>query len=86
MEARTARRYHKFDMSSNMLTRREGIKAAALTALSYARVLGANDRIQFGLIGCGERGLYVAWFFQKTGASGRARSLRRIWRPHRQSA
>jgi predicted dehydrogenase len=50
-----------------MLTRREGIKAAALTALSYSRVLGANDRIQFGLIGCGERGLYVASFFQKTG-------------------
>ncbi|MGA2740165.1 MAG: Gfo/Idh/MocA family oxidoreductase, partial [Bryobacteraceae bacterium] len=49
-----------------MLTRREGIQAAALTALSYARVLGANDRIQFGLIGCGERGLYVASIFQKT--------------------
>ena len=50
----------------NMLTRREGIKAAALTALSYSRVMGANDRIQFGLIGCGERGLYVAGIFQKT--------------------
>jgi len=49
-----------------MLTRREGIQAAALTALSYTRVLGANDRIQFGLIGCGERGLYVADIFQKT--------------------
>ncbi len=49
-----------------MLTRREGIKAAALTALSYSRVLGANDRIQFGLIGCGERGCYVASVFQKT--------------------
>ena len=50
-----------------MLTRREGIKAAALTALSYARVLGANDRVQLGLIGCGERGLYVGSFFQKSG-------------------
>ena len=50
-----------------MLTRREGMKAAALTALSYARVMGANDRIQLGLIGCGERGLYVASIFQKTG-------------------
>lgn len=50
-----------------MLTRREGIKAAALTAISYARVLGANDRIQLGLIGCGERGTYVASIFQKTG-------------------
>ncbi len=42
------------------------MKAAALTALSYARVLGANDRVQLGLIGCGERGLYVAGIFQKT--------------------
>jgi predicted dehydrogenase len=50
-----------------MLTRREGIQAAALTALSYSRVLGANDRIQFGLVGCGERGLYVGGIFQKTG-------------------
>jgi predicted dehydrogenase len=50
-----------------MLTRREGIQAAALTALSYSRVLGANDRVQFALIGCGERGLYVASIFQKTG-------------------
>jgi len=49
-----------------MLTRREGIKAAALTALSYSQVLGANDRTQLGVIGCGERGLYVASIFQKT--------------------
>jgi len=53
-------------MGSTMLTRREGIQAAALTALSYSRILGANDRIQFGLVGCGERGLYVASIFQKT--------------------
>ncbi|MGA2589611.1 MAG: Gfo/Idh/MocA family oxidoreductase [Bryobacteraceae bacterium] len=51
-----------------MITRREGIQAAALTALSYARVLGANDRIKLGLIGAGERGLYVASIFQKTEA------------------
>jgi predicted dehydrogenase len=30
--------------------------ASALTALSYSRVLGANDKIQLGVIGCGERG------------------------------
>ena len=30
--------------------------AAALTAASYSRVLGANDKIQLGVIGCGERG------------------------------
>ena len=70
-------------MSSSILTRREGIKAAALTALSYSRVLGANDRIQFGLIGCGERGLYVASIFQKTGTSGRARRVRCLRRSYR---
>jgi predicted dehydrogenase len=53
-------------MGAAMLTRREGMQAAALTALSYARVLGANDRIQLGLIGAGERGRYVTSIFQKT--------------------
>ncbi len=31
--------------------------AAALSAASYARVLGANDRISIGQIGCGGRGI-----------------------------
>src|SRR5678815_1853609 len=30
--------------------------AMSMTADSYARVAGANDRISIGLIGCGERG------------------------------
>ena len=33
---------------------------AALTALSAGRVLGANERVNVGLIGCGTRGMYVA--------------------------
>src|SRR5450759_833581 len=33
-----------------------GGTAAAMTALSYSRVLGANDKIGFGIIGAGERG------------------------------
>ena len=53
-------------MGAAMLTRREGMQAAALTALSYARVLGANERMQLGLIGAGERGRYVTSIFQKT--------------------
>lgn len=32
------------------------VQAAAWTALSHGRVLGANDRIHIGLIGCGGRG------------------------------
>jgi len=43
-----------------------GVTAA--TALSYSRVYGANERIQLGLIGCGERGVYDMGNFVKTGA------------------
>ena len=39
--------------------------SAAATALSYSRVYGANDRIQLGLIGCGERGRYDMGNFVK---------------------
>lgn len=37
-----------------------------MTAASYSRILGANDRIQLGLIGAGERGFYVMTQFQGT--------------------
>lgn len=37
----------------------------AMTAASYSRVLGANDRIQLGVIGCGGRGQYVMSVFHK---------------------
>jgi len=48
-----------------MLTRREATKAAAITALSYSRILGANDRIGLGVVGLGVRGTYVMTLFQK---------------------
>ena len=39
------------------LTRRGFTRAAGLaTALSYSRVLGANDRVRMGYIGLGNRG------------------------------
>src|SRR4051812_24628147 len=45
-------------------TRRElVIKGAALSAASYSRVLGANDRLRLGVIGCGERGTFVSSLF-----------------------
>jgi predicted dehydrogenase len=41
--------------------------AAALTASSYMRVLGANERVRLGLIGAGERGRGVLANFVETG-------------------
>jgi predicted dehydrogenase len=47
------------------LGRREILRGtAALTALSYSRVLGANDKIQLGVVGCGERGRHDMSQFQ----------------------
>ncbi|MBI1897919.1 MAG: Gfo/Idh/MocA family oxidoreductase [Acidobacteria bacterium] len=50
-----------------MTTRRQVLRGAAFTALSYGRILGANDRLQLGLIGAGGRGRSVMGQFQKTG-------------------
>ncbi len=44
-----------------------GSTAASLTAASYSRVLGANDRIQLGAIGVGDRGRWDMRMFQNTG-------------------
>jgi predicted dehydrogenase len=40
------------------------------TALSATRILGANDRIRIGLIGCGGRGRYVGKCIREAGAGG----------------
>ena len=49
-----------------MLNRRDLIRtAAAFTAASYSRILGANDRVRLGLIGAGDRGQFVTSVFQK---------------------
>lgn len=37
-----------------------GLAVSGLTAASYGRVIGANERIRVGLIGCGGRGRYIA--------------------------
>jgi predicted dehydrogenase len=49
------------------LTRRNLIAAgaAAMSAASYSRVLGANDTIRMGVIGCGGRGRGVSGIFAK---------------------
>jgi predicted dehydrogenase len=48
-----------------MITPREAVRSAAVTAFSYSRILGANDRIGLGVIGTGGRGTYVKGLFQK---------------------
>jgi predicted dehydrogenase len=40
---------------------------ASVTAASYSRILGANDRIGLGLIGSGERGRHDMGLFQSAG-------------------
>jgi predicted dehydrogenase len=55
-------------MSDNRVPRRAFLGGVtAVTALSYSRVMGANDRVQLGLIGCGERGRSDMGNFVKAG-------------------
>jgi len=54
-------------MPENKLLRRDLFRgAAAFTALSYSRILGANDKINMALVGCGERGIGVMGTFLAT--------------------
>jgi predicted dehydrogenase len=54
-------------MNPQKLARRAFMRgAAAMTAASYSRVLGANDTIQLGVIGTGDRGTYVMGHFMST--------------------
>ena len=58
-------------MTDHSAPRREFIRnvsaATAATALSHSRILGANERVQLGVIGCGSRGASVMKNFQKVG-------------------
>jgi predicted dehydrogenase len=54
-------------MTNSDLSRRRAIRlGAAMTAASYSRVMGANERVQLGLIGCGGRGTGVMGTFMNT--------------------
>ncbi len=57
-------------MSQQEVNRRSFLRKAAgttsLSALSYSRVLGANDRLHLGVIGCGDRGQFDMSQFQKS--------------------
>ena len=55
-------------MPETAIARRDILRGVtAATAASYSRVMGANDRVQLGLIGCGERGRSDTGKFLKTG-------------------
>ncbi len=54
-----------FRLPRRDLFRISGQTTLALTAASYSRVLGANDTVRMGVIGCGGRGQYVMSTFQK---------------------
>lgn len=60
-----------------------------MTALSYKRVLGANDRVGIGLIGCGNRGIQAllkgALEFQES-TNIEFRAVCDIWKQHREEA
>jgi len=70
------------------LTRR-AFHAVSATALSYQRILGANDRIGLGLIGCGQRGIRA---LEKEALSHREKTnidflaVCDIWKQHAEEA
>ncbi|MBM3737698.1 MAG: Gfo/Idh/MocA family oxidoreductase [Acidobacteria bacterium] len=72
-----------------MPSRRHFVTSGALTALSATRVLGANDRIHVGLIGCGNRGiraLLTEALKHREEANIQFDAVCDIWRQHREEA
>src|SRR5690606_23004801 len=63
--------------------------ALPLTARSYARIIGANDRIQIGQIGCGHRAGGHRLMLKKTAATDSNFDLRSVcdlWTVNRERA
>jgi predicted dehydrogenase len=66
-----------------MIPRREFLRAgAALTAASYARVLGANDRVRVGAIGTGDRCQYLLSLLNRVGGNDIV-AVCDVYEPHR---
>jgi predicted dehydrogenase len=65
--------------------RRQFLKTAALTAVSYNRILGANDRIRIGGIGTGGRCQYLLSLLNK-GVGSQIVAVCDVYEPRRQEA
>ena len=61
--------------------RRRFVQAALATAVSYNRILGANDRIRIGAIGTGQRGQTLLGMLGKLG-TGEIVALCDVYKPH----
>jgi predicted dehydrogenase len=65
---------------------KQSVAAAALTTASYRRVLGANDRVRVGNIGCGRRGLLREAIQIKDDAQLQVTAVCDTWRQKREKA
>ncbi|RJP35577.1 MAG: gfo/Idh/MocA family oxidoreductase [Candidatus Omnitrophota bacterium] len=65
-----------------------GVITAGFTASGYGRVLGANDKIRIGLIGCGGRGTYHLGWVHRTAEETKADVVAAcdIWNVKREQA
>ena len=55
-------------MSRRHLLKTVGTGVVSFSAASYSHILGANDRVNLGVIGCGNRGSYLMQVFQQSPA------------------
>src|ERR1019366_4870512 len=73
----------EIDMTTPMAVshRRQFVRAALVTAVSYRRILGANDRIRIGAIGTGQRGQTLLGLLNRIG-SNEIVALCDVYKPH----
>src|ERR1041384_2934158 len=70
------------------MERRKFIQAsgAAVSALSASRVMGANDRLNIGLIGCGGRGRFVARLMRDSSPGVVYNAIADVYQPNADNA